>query len=130
MNLHCAVSFRLPVPCLGVCSVGAPALHFVWHLPLHSRVQVSCFERAWPTAVGAFASVLATGSAGPPGRRRPERQRRATAEGKIKGRGTRPRETPVCTRGWHGTRQGRQRAAKVRNAASALAKARALPAGP
>jgi hypothetical protein len=31
---------------------------------------------------------------------------RGKMQGKIKGRGTRPLENPVCTRGWRGTRQG------------------------
>ncbi|EPH9903386.1 hypothetical protein ACS370_004922, partial [Pseudomonas aeruginosa] len=34
------------------------------------------------------------------------RQRRAKAEGKIKGRGTWPLGNLVCTWGWRGTRQG------------------------
>ncbi len=71
-----------------------------------SNVQVSCLERARPVAVVAFAGVLAAGSAAPPGRRRPERKRRAKAEGKIKGRGTQPLENFVRTWGWRGTRQG------------------------
>lgn len=41
-----------------------------------------------------------------PSRRRPVRQRRAKAEGKIKGRGTPAREKAVCTWGWCGTRLG------------------------
>ena len=43
--------------------------------------------------------------AAPPGRRCPERQRRAKAEGKIKGRGTGSLGNLVCTWGWRGTRQ-------------------------
>ena len=31
---------------------------------------------------------------------------RGKMQGKIKGRGTRPLENPVCTWGWRGTRQG------------------------
>lgn len=31
---------------------------------------------------------------------------RGKMQGKIKGRGTRPLETPVCTWGWRGTHQG------------------------
>ena len=50
---------------------------------------------------------------------------RGKMQGKIKGRGTIPLENPVCTWGWRGTRQEGQRAAKVRNAASASVKARA-----
>ena len=49
-----------------------------------SSVQVSCLERARPAAIGAFAGGLAASSAAPPGRRRPERQRGAKAEGKTK----------------------------------------------
>ncbi|CAJ0797032.1 hypothetical protein LMG18096_03345 [Ralstonia holmesii] len=101
MTLHCTVSFRLLPPCRGARGAGALTLHFVWHRP-----QAFCFERSRPEAMGAFAGVLAAGSAAPPGRRRPERQRRAKAEGKIKGRGTLACEKPVCTSGWRGTRQG------------------------
>lgn len=71
-----------------------------------SYVQASCREHARPVAVVAFAGWLAAVSAAPPGRRCRERKRRAKAEGKIKGRGTKPLEYPVCTWGWRGTRQG------------------------
>ncbi|HFJ9895308.1 TPA: hypothetical protein ACGW2L_002743, partial [Pseudomonas aeruginosa] len=106
-SLH--VPVRLIVPsgmsiqwlsaCRRACSASASALHFA----LPSHVQASCLERARPAAIGAFAGGLAASSAAPPGRRRPERQRRAKAEGKTKGRGTGPRRKPVCTWGWRGT---------------------------
>ncbi|HHE9945670.1 TPA: hypothetical protein ACPHLE_004802, partial [Enterobacter cloacae] len=65
-------------------------------------MQASCLERAWPAAIGVFAGGLAAGAAAPPGRRCPERERGAKAEGKTKGRGTGPRRRPVCTWGWRG----------------------------
>ncbi|MFL6959464.1 hypothetical protein ACJ7C5_16990 [Nocardiopsis yanglingensis] len=93
-------------PCRRACSASASAPHFAQHLALFSHVQASCLERARPLAVAAFLGVLAASSAAPPGRRGPERKRRAKAEGKIKGRGTWPLENLVCTWGWRGTRQG------------------------
>lgn len=87
-----------PSSCLRPCRASASTSH--------SHVQASCLERAWPLAVAAFAGMLAASSAAPPGRRRPKRQRRAKAEGKIKGRGTWPLENLVCTWGWRGTRHG------------------------
>jgi len=100
------VSFRWPSPCRRACRASASAPHFALRPVQPSHVQASCLERARPAAVGAFAGALAASSAAPPGRRRPERQRRAKAEGKIKGRGTSPLENLVCTWGWRGTRQG------------------------
>ncbi len=100
------VSFRCPSPCRCACSACAFAPHFAHPPAPSSEVQASCLERARPVAVAMFAGGLAVGSAAPPGRRRPERKRGAKAEGKIKGRGTQPLENPVCTWGWHGTRQG------------------------
>ncbi|NNA53110.1 hypothetical protein [Pseudomonas lactis] len=110
-SLHVAVplivpsgmSFRLPPPCRRACSAGAFAPRFAQHPAQPSSVQASCLERAWPAAIGAFASGLAASSTALPGRRRPERERRAKAEGKIKGRGTTLREMSVCTWGWRGT---------------------------
>ena len=84
------------------CSADASVLH----LALPSHVQASCLERARPVAVSEFAGGLAAGSTAPPGRRRPERKRGEKAEGKIKGRGTQPLQSLVCTWGWRGTRQG------------------------
>lgn len=118
-SLHVAVPlivpsgmpFRLLPPCRRACSAGASAPHFAQHPAQPSNVQTSCLERARPTAIGAFADGLAASSTAPPGRRRPERQRRATAEGKTKGRGTGPRRKPVCTWGWRGTERLRRRAA-------------------
>ncbi|RTB34453.1 hypothetical protein EJ655_23625 [Pseudomonas aeruginosa] len=109
------VSFRLLPPCRRACSAGAFAPCFAQHPAQPSDVQASCLERARPAApiasICAFADGLAASSAAPPGRRRPERQRRAKAEGKTKGRGTVPRRKPVCTWGWRGTQRLRRRAA-------------------
>ena len=99
------VSFRWSPPCRRTCSACASAPHFAQHPAPPSHVQASCLERARPVAVATFAGGQAVGSAAPPGRRGPERKRRAKAEGKIKGRGTPLREKPVCTWGWRGTRQ-------------------------
>lgn len=114
-SLHVAVHpivpsgmpFRLLPPCRRACSASASALHFA----LPSHVQASCLERAWPVAVAAFAGVLAARAAAPPGRRCPERQRGAKAEGKTKGRGTGPHRKPVCTWGERSTERLRHRAA-------------------
>ena len=100
------VSSYWPSPCRCACRASASAQHSAQHSARLPDVQASCLERARPVAVAAFAGALAASSAAPPGRRRPERQRRAEAEGKIKGRGTWPLENPVCTGGWRGTRQG------------------------
>ena len=91
-SLHVAVHLIVPsdVPlrwlsaCRRACSASASALHFA----LPSHVQASCLERARPMAVAAFAGALAARAATPPGRRCPERQRGAKAEGKTKGCGT------------------------------------------
>ncbi|KLP95915.1 hypothetical protein ABF77_17490 [Enterobacter roggenkampii] len=103
--VHLVVPSGMPIQwlsaCRRACSASASALHFA----LPSHVQASCLERARPAAVSAFAGALAAYAAAPPGRRCPERQRGAKAEGKIKGRGTQPLENPVCTWGWRGTRQ-------------------------
>ncbi|MFT9639632.1 hypothetical protein ACMZ49_20200, partial [Alcaligenes phenolicus] len=106
-SLHVAVplvvpssmSFQWLPPCRRACSAGAFAPRLAQHPAQPSSVQVSCLERARPAAIGAFAGGLAASSAAPPGRRRPERQRGAKAEGKTKGRGTGPRRKPVCTWG-------------------------------
>ncbi|SAL09742.1 hypothetical protein AWB64_00189 [Caballeronia sordidicola] len=95
-----------PSPCRRACRASASAPHIAQHPATLSPVQASCLERARPMAVAAFPGALAASSAAPPGRRCPERQRGAKAEGKIKGRGTWPLENPVCTWGWRGTRQG------------------------
>ena len=102
------VAFHWSLSCRCACIAGADsayrAPHFAQAPAQSSYVQASCLERARPMAVAAFAGGLAAGSIAPPGRRRPERKRRAKAEGKIKGRGTWPLENPVCTWGWRGTR--------------------------
>lgn len=100
------MSFCWSSPCRHACSACAFAPHFAQHPAPPSHVQASCLERARLVAVAAFAGGLTVGSAAPPGRRGPERKRRAKAEGKIKGRGTPLREKPVCTWGWRGTRLG------------------------
>lgn len=118
-SLHVAVplivpsgmSFRLPPPCRRACSAGAFAPRFAQHPAQPSSVQASCLERAWPAAIGAFASGLAASSTALPGRRRPERERRAKAEGKTKGCGTCRPAKLVCTWGWRGTARLRRRAA-------------------
>lgn len=93
-------------PRLRACraSASAPRVAQPPAQPLH--VQASCLERARLVAVAAVAGALAVGSTAPPGRRCTERQRRAKAEGKIKGRGTWPLEKLVCTWGERGTRSG------------------------
>ncbi|OPD74832.1 hypothetical protein AO910_33585 [Pseudomonas aeruginosa] len=105
------VSLCWPSPCRRACSAGAFAPHFALPSAQPSNVQASCLERARPMAVAAFAGALAARAAAPPGRRCPERQRGAKAEGKTKGRGTGPRRKPVCTWGWRGTERLRRRAA-------------------
>ncbi|OPE00206.1 hypothetical protein APA06_29740 [Pseudomonas aeruginosa] len=109
------MSFRWLLPCRRACRAGAFAPHVALPSAQPSNVQASCLERARPAAfiasVRAFAGALAARAAAPPGRRCLERQRKAKAEGKTKGRGTRPRRKPVCTWGWRGTERLRRRAA-------------------
>jgi hypothetical protein len=108
--VHLVVPSGVPIPwlsaCRRACSASADPSYRALHFALPSHVQASCLERCRPMAVAAFAGALAARAAAPPGRRCPERQRGAKAEGKIKGRGTGPLENPVCTWGWRGTRQG------------------------
>ena len=115
------VSIQWLSACRRVCSASASAPHFA----LPSNVQASCLERARPAAIAAFAGALAASSAALPGRRRPERQRRAKAEGKTKGRGTWPRRKPVSTWGERGTERLRHRAAFGARVAPMLACPRA-----
>ena len=110
-DVSSGMSFRLLLPCRRACSAGAFAPHFALPPVRQSNVQASCLERARPAAVSAFAGAQAARAAAPPGRRCPERQRGAKAEGKTKGRGTGPRRKPVCTWGWRGTERLRRRAA-------------------
>ncbi|WP_429951527.1 hypothetical protein ACQYWY_07490 [Comamonas sediminis] len=105
------VSIRWRSACHRVCSASADPSYRAPHFALPSHVQASCLERARPAAVAAFAGALAARAAAPPGRRCPERQRGAKAEGKTKGRGTGPRRKPVCTWGWRGTERLCRRAA-------------------
>ncbi len=107
-NMHSVVlsgvSLRWMSVCICACSAGASAPHFA----LHSHVQASCLERAWPAAfvacVRAFPGALAAHAAAAPGRLCRERMREAGMQGKIEGRGTRVRARPVCTWVWRGTR--------------------------
>ncbi|AYW58560.1 hypothetical protein EGV93_06245 [Pseudomonas aeruginosa] len=105
------VSFCCSSPCRRACSAGVFGPHFALSSAQPPNVQASCLERARPGAVSAFAGALAGYAAAPPGRRCPERQRGAKAEGKTKGRGTWPRRKPVCTWGGRGTERLRRRAA-------------------
>ncbi|TAM47729.1 MAG: hypothetical protein EPN55_01635 [Gammaproteobacteria bacterium] len=113
--VHLVVPSGVPIPwlsaCRRACSASADPSYRAPHFALPSHVQASCLERARPMAVAAFAGALAARAAAPPGRRCPERQRGAKAEGKTKGRGTKPRRTPVCTWGWRSTARLRRRAA-------------------
>jgi len=110
-SLHVAVHLIVPsgvsISWLSACCRPCRASAFA----LPSHVQASCLERCRPMAVAAFAGALAARAAAPPGRRCPERQRGAKAEGKTKGRSTGPRRKPVCTWGWRGTQRLRRRAA-------------------
>ncbi len=120
VSLHVAVHLVVPSgmsfcwlpPCHRACSAGAFAPHFALPPERLSNVQVSCLERARPAAVSAFAGALAAHAAAPPGRRCPERQRGAKAEGKTKGGGPCRPANPVCTWGWRGTERLRRRAAQ------------------
>jgi hypothetical protein len=100
------VSFFWLSPRRRACSARAFAPHFALPAARPSNVQAPGLERGWPAALAAFAGTLGAKNTAPPGRRRPQRQRRAEAEGKIKGRGTGPLGNLVCTWGWRGTRQG------------------------
>lgn len=105
--VHLIVPSGVPIrwlsPCRRACSAGA----FAQHPAQPSNVQASCLEHARPMTIGGFTGALAASSTAPPGRRRPERERGAKAEGKTKGRGTGPCRKPVCTWGW---REGRANA--------------------
>ncbi len=115
------MSFHWLLPCRRACRAGA----FAPHLGLPSNVQASCLERCRPVAVGVFAGARAARAAAPPGRRCLERQRKAKAEGKTKGRGTWPRRKPVSTWGERGTERLRHRAAFGARVAPMLACPRA-----
>ncbi|MBH1638327.1 hypothetical protein I5U57_02555 [Stenotrophomonas maltophilia] len=118
-SLHVAVHLIVPsdvsiqwfFACRRACSASASAPHFALPSAQPSNVQASCLERAWPAAIAAFAGALAARAAAPPGRRCLERQRKAKAEGKTKGRGTVPCRKPVCTWGEHSTERLCRRAA-------------------
>ena len=95
-SLHAAVPLVVPSgvsaccssACRRACSARAFAPRFAPPSAQPSDVQASCLERARPAAPGlsicAFAGGLAAGAAEPPGRRCPERERGAKAEGKTK----------------------------------------------
>ncbi|RRJ05855.1 hypothetical protein EIM09_06565 [Pseudomonas aeruginosa] len=113
--VHLVVPSGVPIPwlssCRRACRASADPTYRAPHFALPSHVQASCLECARPLAVAAFAGALAARAATPPGRRCPERQRGAKAEGKTKGFGTLPPAKPVCTWGWRGTARLRRRAA-------------------
>ena len=69
------------------------AVHRAGVLP---RTRPTCGPSA---SICAFAGGLAASSTAPPGRRRPERQRRAKARQRTRHRAA----SPVCTWGWRGT---------------------------
>ncbi|OPE42626.1 hypothetical protein APB73_32595 [Pseudomonas aeruginosa] len=119
------MSFSLLLPCRRACRAGAFAPHVALPSAKPSNVQASCLDRARPAAIGALIGGLAAGATAPPGRRRPERERRAKAEGKTKGRGTWPRRKPVSTWGERGTERLRHRAAFGARVAPMLACPRA-----
>jgi len=100
------LSFRWLPPCRRACRAGAFAPPVARHPAASSPVQTACPERAMPGAWRPLAGGQAARCAAPPVRRRPERQRRSKAQGKIKGRGTWPLKNLVCTWGWRGTRPG------------------------
>ena len=100
------VSSREPSPCRRAWRTSALAPYVARSSIPSFRGKESCLGRASSAVVSLFADTRAECSAGPPGRRRLERQHRATAEGKIKGRGTSLCEKAVCTWGWRSTRQG------------------------
>jgi hypothetical protein len=105
------VSFCWPSPCRRACSAGAFAPHFALPPAQPSTCRRLASNapglRPWPRSPARWL----LSAAAPPGRRCPERQRGAKAEGKTKGRGTGPRRKPVCTWGWRGTERLRRRAA-------------------
>ncbi len=132
-SLHAAVPLVVPSgvsaccssACRRACSARAFAPRFALPSAQPSSVQASCLERARPAAIGVFAGGLAAGAATPPGRRCPERQRGAKAEGKTKGGGTCRPAKPVCTWRWRGTQRLRHRAACSARPAPMLACPRA-----
>jgi hypothetical protein len=80
--------------------------HAFAHVCVRPNVQMACPEHAMPQAWLALVGRQVARDAAPPGHRRPVPTGRGKVQGKIKGRGTRPLENPVCTWGWRGTRQG------------------------
>ena len=114
------VSIHWPSPRRCACSASADPTYRASHLALPSHVQTSCLEHARPTAIGVFPSGLSASSTAPPGRRRPERQRRAKAEGKTKGGGTWRPAKSVCTWGVCGTMRLCRRAVRCMKPASTL----------
>ncbi|RDS85031.1 hypothetical protein DWU98_03590 [Dyella monticola] len=118
------LSWRWFPPCRRADRAGAFAPHGPRHPAVSSPVQTACPERAMPRAWRTLAGGRAARCAAPPVRRRPERQRRSKAQGKIKGRGTAWREKAVCTWGWRGTHQG---VAACREGAQGRIGAREIP---
>ncbi|OPE44210.1 hypothetical protein APB74_33340 [Pseudomonas aeruginosa] len=86
--------------------MAADSLHFAAPLIVPSGMSFYCSSPCRRAcSAGAFAPHFALG------RRCPERERGAKAEGKTKGFGTLPPAKPVCTWGWRGTARLRRRAA-------------------
>jgi hypothetical protein len=108
--LPTGVSFRWPSPCRRASRPRASAPGAAHPPAPLSRARASCLERARLMPVAAFLGTLIASSAAPPGRRRPEQQRTAKAEGKIKGSGTVGRLKPCLHAGRDGTRARRRRA--------------------
>jgi hypothetical protein len=120
ITVHFIVSSGVPFCCPLLCRHVSHARAFAPHLALSSHVQTSCLEQARPTAIDVFPGGLSASSTAPPGRRRPERQRRAKAEGKTKGGGTWRPATSVCTWGVCGTMRLCRRAVRCMKPASTL----------
>ncbi|QPP31170.1 hypothetical protein I6A80_003626 [Pseudomonas aeruginosa] len=97
------MSFGLSLSCCRACRACAFTPRCAQPPEPPSNVQVSCFERARPMAVAAFAGRWVASITSPPGRRGLGRKREAKTEGKTKGGGTCSPTTPVCTWGRSGT---------------------------
>lgn len=107
---------RLPPVTLLVASASLP-------------VRMICLERGLSAATPLLVGERALCRGVLPGHRRLEPERRAKAQGKIKGRGTGARRKPCLHRGKGGTQQERQRAVRGSGPARVLSLACALFAG-
>lgn len=106
---HCACSLNAFAPRFvqhPSLRLSAGSLRFLAHVCVRSNVQMDYPVCAMPQAWLALVGRQVARDAAPPGHRRPVPTGRGKVQGKIKGRGTRPLENPVCTWGWRGTRQG------------------------